>query len=134
MGNRIVHFEIHASDPKRAMAFYEAVFGWAFPQWMEDPPYWGVMTAAEGGAEPGIDGGLVIRRGEPPREGAAVNAYVCTVQVEDFDEVRDRVLGAGGTVAVPKFPIPGVAWQGYFKDTEGNIFGVHQPDERAPNP
>jgi len=30
-----------------------------------------------------------------------------------------------------KFAILSMAWQGYFTDTEGNIFGVHQPDENA---
>lgn len=30
---RIVHFEIHASDPQRAIEFYESVFGWKFQKW-----------------------------------------------------------------------------------------------------
>lgn len=54
--NRIVHFEIHDADPERAMKFYQDVFGWEFPKWMEDPAYWGVMTAAEGSKELGING------------------------------------------------------------------------------
>jgi len=24
-----------------------------------------------------------------------------------------------------------MAWQGYFHDTENNVFGVHQPDPEA---
>jgi predicted enzyme related to lactoylglutathione lyase len=131
MNNRIVHFEIHAADPQRAMEFYRDVFGWEFPKWVEEPPYWGVITAPEGSNEPGIDGGLMVRRGDAPSEGAPVNAFVCTVQVDSFDIIHDRIVNAGGTVAVPKHAIPGVAWQGYYKDTEGNIFGVHQPDEKA---
>lgn len=27
--------------------------------------------------------------------------------------------------------VTGMAWQGYYKDTEGNIFGIHQPDVNA---
>jgi len=27
--------------------------------------------------------------------------------------------------------VPGVCWQGYFLDTEGNTFGVFQPDSSA---
>ena len=131
MNSRIVHFEIHAADPERAKTFYHDVFGWDFPEWMQEPPYWGVMTAPAGSQEPGINGGLLIRRGEPPKEGAAVNAFVCTVQVEAYDEVHERILGAGGSVALPKMAIPGMAWQGYYKDTEGNIFGVHQADANA---
>lgn len=131
MSNRIVHFEIHAAEPERAMKFYRDVFGWDFPQWMEEPPYWGAMTAGEDSAEEGINGGLMIRQGPPPVEGAPVNAYVCTVQVDDYDPIHDKILAAGGTVGVPKHAIPGMAWQGYYKDTEGNIFGVHHPDETA---
>jgi hypothetical protein len=127
----VVHFEIHAAEPQRAMDFYTSVFGWAFPKWMEDPPYWAVMTAAEGSDEPGINGGLLNRMGADPADGAPVNAFVCTVQVDDYDSVHARIMAAGGTVALPKQAIPGMAWQGYYKDTEGNIFGVHHPDPEA---
>ena len=97
MSSRVVHFEIHAADPERAMKFYQAAFGWDFPKWMEEPPYWGVMTAPAESKEPGINGGLLVRRGAAPAEGAAVNAYVCTVQVDSYDETHDRIMKAGGT-------------------------------------
>jgi predicted enzyme related to lactoylglutathione lyase len=32
---------------------------------------------------------------------------------------------------LPKFAIAGMAWQAYYKDTEGNIFGIHQADKAA---
>ena len=41
------------------------------------------------------------------------------------------IESAGGTLAHPKNAIPGVGWQAYFKDPEGNVFGVHQPDHNA---
>lgn len=131
MPNRVVHFEIHASEPERSIAFYSAVFGWSFPKLVDEPAYWGVMTGPPDGSEPGINGGLMQRRGDAPAEGAAVNAYVCTVQVDDFDSVHAKILAQGGIVGVPKFAIPTVAWQGYFKDPDGNIFGVQQPDPNA---
>lgn len=131
MSNRVVHFEIHAADPQRATSFYKEVFGWEFPKWMDDPPYWGVMTAAEGSEEAGINGGMMGRKGAAPSEGAAVNSFVCTVQVDSYDAIHDRIIEAGGVVALPKQAIPGMAWQGYYKDTEGNIFGIHQPDPNA---
>jgi len=131
MSNRVVHFEIHAVDPERVMAFYRDVFGWTFPRWMEVPPYWGVITGSEGSAAAGINGGLMQRRGAAPGEGSPVNAYVCTVQVDSYDETHDRIVKAGGTVAVGKQAITGMAWQGYYKDPDGNLFGVHQPDVNA---
>lgn len=131
MSNRVVHFEIQAENPERAMKFYTDVFGWEFPKWMEEPPYWGVMTAPEGSAEPGINGGLLPRSASPPLPEQGTNAFVCTVQVDDFDRTTEKILSVGGQVALPKFAIPGMAWQGYFLDTEGNTFGVHQPDTEA---
>jgi predicted enzyme related to lactoylglutathione lyase len=132
MSNRVVHFEIHAENPERAMAFYKAVFGWDFPVWMKEPfPYWGVMTADKDSKEPGINGGLLVRRGKPPEEGQPVNSFVCTMQVENIDETIKKIEAAGGTLALAKQAIPGMAWQAYYKDTEGNIFGIHQPDPNA---
>jgi len=129
--NRVVHFEIQADEPERAIKFYNAVFGWEFPKWMEEPPYWGVITAEEGSEEPGINGGLLKRPTKTPPKEHGTNAYACTVQVEDFDEISARIEKAGGIVALPKFAIEGMAWQGYFLDTEGNVFGIHQADETA---
>ncbi len=51
--------------------------------------------------------------------------------VEDFDATAAVIESAGGRVALPKVALPGMAWQGYFVDTEGNTFGIHQPDENA---
>ena len=129
--NRVVHFEIQADDPERAIKFYKDVFGWEFPKWMDNPPYWAVMTAEKDSKEPGINGGLLPRPAKMPPHGCGANAYVSTVQVENFDEIARKIAVAGGTVAMPKFAIPKMAWQGYFLDTEGNTFGIHQPDTNA---
>ncbi len=126
---RVVHFEIHADDIERAKKFYQAVFGWEFPKWLEDPVYWGVMTAPEGSTEPGINGGLLQR--PSPANSAGANAYVCTVQVDNFDLYAEKIISAGGKIALPKYALVGMAWQGYFLDTEGNTFGLHQADKNA---
>jgi len=56
---------------------------------------------------------------------------VCTVGVESLDSSIATVETNGGTVALPKMPIPGMGWLAYYKDTEGNIFGMMQPDPSA---
>lgn len=124
---RVVHFEIHAGDPARAINFYEKVFGWTFSKWEGPMPYWLVTTGPD--EERGINGGLHERRGEI--DGQAVIAYVCTVGVEGVDASIATVEANGGTIAVPKMPIPGMGWLVYCKDTEGNIFGMMQPDPTA---
>lgn len=124
---RVVHFEIHAADPDRAINFYEKVFAWTFQKWEGSTPYWLVTTGPN--EEPGINGGLLPRRGEI--DGEAVIAYVCTVGVEAIDSSIATVEANDGTVVVPKMPIPGMGWLVYCKDTEGNIFGMMQGDPNA---
>lgn len=128
--NRVVHFEIQAENIERAAKFYRDVFGWTIEKW-EGMEYWMIMTAEKDSKEPGINGGLLPRKGGAPVEGAAVNAYVCTMQVDNIDDIIKKIEAAGGTLALPKFAFPGMAWQAYYKDTEGNIFGIHQTDVNA---
>jgi predicted enzyme related to lactoylglutathione lyase len=127
--SRPIHFEIHADDLERAKAFYEAVFGWTYEDYSQvaGSPYWGVTTGPED--QPGINGGLMPRT--ESGAGVAVNGAVLTMGVEDFDATATVIEASGGRVALPKAALPGMAWQGYFLDPEGNVFGIHQPDENA---
>ncbi len=132
MPNRVVHFEIHADEVERCKKFYSDVFGWKMGKYdmTGGRAYWMAETGPQD--EPGgINGGIIERKGPRPEKGAPVFGHVNTLQVENYDEMAKKILEHGGTEAFPKFPIPGMAWQGYFIDTEGNIFGIHQPDENA---
>jgi hypothetical protein len=124
---RVIHFEIHADQPERAIQFYRGLFNWEFSKWEGPMPYWLIMTGPK--EQPGIDGGMVPRQGGI--DGQAVIAYVCTVDVPSVDEYLTKVQAGGGTVALPKMPIPGVGWLAYCKDTEGNLFGMMQSDPAA---
>lgn len=127
MPNRITHFEIHSSDPQRSAAFYSELFGWEIAQW-GDQPYWLINTGNEG---PGINGGLLPRRGDSPLSGQAVNAYVCTANVESVDHSVEKAVSLGGAIALPKMGIPKVGWLAYIADPDGNIFGMMQNDPEA---
>ena len=61
--SRAVHFEIHASDPQAAITFYGGLFGWTFNKW-EGGDYWMIHTGPD--EQPGINGGLMPRRGDLP--------------------------------------------------------------------
>lgn len=128
---RPVHFEIQVDDIERAKSFYAAAFGWEFEDYSQfvNSPYWGITTGED--SEPGINGGLLQRPAAAPGQGQGTNAYVCTMGVDDYDAAEQRILQAGGVVALPKMALPGMAWQGYYLDTEGNTFGIHQPDPQA---
>ncbi len=125
---RPIHFEIHAENTERAIAFYSRLFGWQFTQWAGQP-YWLVKTGEKG--TPGIDGGLVPRRGAGPTGMAPVNGFVCTIDVGELDAMVEKAVAAGATIALPKMPIPTVGWLAYCKDTEGNIFGMMEMNANA---
>jgi uncharacterized protein len=132
--SRVVHFEIHASNPEGMIAFYSSMFGWSIEPWGPPGMYWIIRTApnaAAGKEGPGIDGGMVTRRGAAPAESQAVNAFVCTVNVDDVTASMDRAVQLGGSVALPRMAIPTVGWLAYFKDPDGNIVGVMQNDPAA---
>jgi predicted enzyme related to lactoylglutathione lyase len=124
---RVVHFEIHADDPQRAVTFYQDIFGWQINKWEGPEDYWLVTTGPDN--EPGINGAILRRRG--PVNGDAVIAYVCTIDVPSVDDVTAKITALGGTIALPKMAVPQVGWLAYGKDTEGNIFGVLQNDPSA---
>lgn len=130
--NRPVHFEIHADDTGRAAEFYKNVFGWDIKK-MEDQEYWLITTNSAEVSEdnPGINGGLMKRRGPSPIDGAAVNAFVISINVNDMDQTLSLVKEFGGKVVVDVMPVAGVGWLAYSKDTEGNIFGLMQNDANA---
>ena len=119
------YFEIQADDTRRAVAFYGGVFGWKFEEARGLPvKYWRIETD-------GARGGLLKRPALPPPTECGTNAFVCSMEVKDFDETARIILSLGGEVALPKFAVPGTCWQGYFVDTEGNTFGIFQVDEAA---
>lgn len=117
---RVVHFEIHADDPARCAKFYDELFGWSAERF-GDQDYWIVTTGMPN--EPGIDGAIVQRRGG---SGDKINSYVSTVDVSNIDKYIGRAKDLGAEQVVPKQEVPGVGWTAYFKDTEGNIFGMFQ--------
>jgi predicted enzyme related to lactoylglutathione lyase len=125
---RVTHFEIQASEPQTLITFYQSLFAWKFQQWGTNA-YWLIETGP--GERPGINGGLLPRRGSAPAEGQPVNCFVCTVEVPSVDESLDRSSALGGSVAVAKMAIPGVGWLAYIKDPDGNIVGMTQPDTSA---
>lgn len=123
--NSVAYFEIQATNPATLAAFYQGVFGWKFAKQEGLPvPYWRIETE-------GIHGGLLERPGATPPSECGTNAYVCSMEVLDFDATAAQIARLGGSVALPKFAVPGKCWQGYFVDPEGNTFGLFQVDESA---
>ncbi len=120
-----IYFEIQADDPQRAINFYAKTFGWKFTEIAGLPiAYWTIETG-------GSRGGLLKRPAKTPPPQCGTNAFVCSLEVEDYDATASTIEGLGGIVALPKFPVPKTCWQGYFVDPEGNTFGIFQVDPNA---
>ncbi len=134
MPNPIVHFEIPADDVERASEFYRNAFGWSFNKF--DMPngqtYWGVTTTEVDEkmrpTKPGeINGGLMKRvaPGQP---------FMNYIQVDSIDEMSSKIVASGGIVVMPKTEIaPNMGWIAAFKDTEGNLIGLHELAEVLKN-
>lgn len=73
----------------------------------------------------------MLRPGPNPAPGGPVAGAVLTIGVADYSAAERAILAAGGAEALAKFALPGMAWQGYYLDSENNVFGIHQPDPEA---
>ena len=131
MANLVVHFEIHASEPSKLIAFYSELLGWTFTQFGE-MAYWAIGTgegAIDNSGAPGrgINGGLTERRGPRPEIGAPVNGCNIVVGVDDIDALFAKGLALGGTEALPLEDMAGIGRVGYLLDPDGNVFGLISP-------
>jgi predicted enzyme related to lactoylglutathione lyase len=117
--SKVTHFELPADDPKRAIAFYEKVFGWTITKWEGPFDYWLVTIGSDD--EPGINGAITPRM--MPEQ-----VTTDTIGVESLDDSLKKIVEAGGTITQPKQAVPGVGYIAYCSDTEGNLFGLIQTD------
>jgi len=110
-------------DFDRAMKFYETVFGWKVTK-TDRPsgPYYSVKTGDD--SRPGINGSFFKKE-----EGWSTVSNV--INVEDIDACIKKLEELGGEIVFPKTTINGVGYLSYFKDTEGNTFGMMQNDPEA---
>lgn len=119
---RVIHFDIAADDPERAITFYESVFDWEITPAPGPIKYWLINTGND--EEPGIDGGLALRD-------ADWQQITCFVDVDDLEDTLAKASAAGGKVFQPKTVIPGVGYVAAIEDTEGNVIGLMERSETA---
>jgi hypothetical protein len=118
---KVVHFEIPAEDPERAVEFYKRVFGWNIEKWDGPIDYW-IVTAGDD-EEPGINGAI--------HENKNLKSVVNTIAVDSVDDYLEKVVQAGGKVLMPKGTVAKVGYVAFAEDTEGNAFGMLQGDPSA---
>ena len=130
MKNSIVHFEIPADNVPRAKKFYEKTFSWKIEKFSAPGmDYWMVRTTEVDKkmmpTKPGaINGGMMKRKnpGQP---------FMNYISVESVEKACRAIAANGGTIIMPKQEIgKGMGWIAAFKDTEGNIMGLHEEAEK----
>ena len=120
---KVIHFEIPAEETKRAVAFYEKVFGWEFSKYGGgEMDYWLVKAGED--KEPGINGAIIAKGESHP-------TTINTISVPSFEAAVKKIKAAGGQILGRKTAVPNVGYMTYCKDTEGNIFGIMQTDPKA---
>lgn len=114
MNNVFCHVELSTDDPAKAKEFYGALFNWK----LQDMDMGGMTyTGIDTGAKPG--GGM---QKKPMPE--APTAWLTYVHVEDVAATLEKATQLGGTVVVPKTPIPNMGFFGIIVDPTGASIGV----------
>jgi hypothetical protein len=121
--HRVVHFEICADEPERAVQFYRNVFGWEIRTW-DGPSEYSIVTTGDDGT-PGINGGLVHRGGSVTGQG------INFIDVPSLDAALMHIADNGGDMIHPRASVPGVGHVAYCRDTEGNSFAIIETDSSA---
>jgi predicted enzyme related to lactoylglutathione lyase len=118
MANTLNWFEIPTTDLDRATTFYERVLGVSLKR--ED--FGGTPMSIFTAKDPDLAGALVKdARRKPSSDGALVYLNVSG----RLDAVVGRIASAGGEVLLPKMDIGDPGYIALFRDTEGNVIGLH---------
>ena len=120
MKNKVVMFEVPASDLRKAKEFYETVFDWKVELW-EDRGAMAQTTASDKDYNPielgGINGGFYKRKAKDDHASFGVEAG-------SIDETLKAIEKAGGKVVTPKHGIGEWGFMADFADPEGNVIAL----------
>ncbi len=120
--NRIVWFEIPVQVLDRACQFYETLFGETMRRESMGTTVQLAVFPYEG---TGVSGCLwESPNGRPNGDG--VRIYLAAGR-HGLDSLLARVEAAGGTITTPPVQLPdGMGRFAHFRDSEGNIIGLHE--------
>jgi predicted enzyme related to lactoylglutathione lyase len=110
---RIDYVEFGASDIPRTKQFYQDAFGWKFEDF--GPDY---TSFQDGRLAGGFWKDAAARPGGGSRGGPLVVIYAVRLE-----EIKDKVVRAGGKIVKPPFDFPG-GRRFHFSDPSGNELAV----------
>ena len=106
--NHIDYIEFKANDLEAVKAFYSVIFGWTFTDY--GPGY---VAFSDGGLEGGFE----------KTDEEIVNGVLVVLYHENLEEVKRKIIEAGGVITQDIFSFPG-GKRFQFKDPTGNELAV----------
>jgi len=119
MSNTLCFFEIPGDDLEALKSFYHEMFNWGFEKVSDDFRYFSIETGDEK-----VKGGLTARQDTK-------HTLVNYVKVDSVQASLDKATTLGGTVVVPRKPVPGTGWYAVVLDPQGNRLGLWEDDPAA---
>lgn len=119
--NPVSYFEIPVTDMDRAVAFYEAVFGWSLERQSIDGYDMALMPFDPD--SPGATGALAKGDVYVP----TTNGPIVYFRVANIDAALARAVAAGGAVLYPRKDVGAFGSVAEFGDSEGNRIALNQP-------
>ena len=120
LGNPVFHFEIPVADMERAIAFYEAVFGYEMS--LQDVDGYRMAFFPRNDGSPGASGALASGDVyKPSKEGAIIY-----FDVPDIDAVLGLARARGANVLYGKKHIGEAGYVAEIEDSEGNRIALSQ--------
>jgi predicted enzyme related to lactoylglutathione lyase len=117
--NALNWFEIYVADMSRARKFYEAILQAPMPESNYGPRPMAMFPFDMG---KGVGGSLITMDVVPPGPGGTL---IYLNVDDDLDGVIARIPAAGGRVLQPRLSIGEHGFIAIFKDSEGNVVGLH---------
>ena len=118
---RVVHFEVPAKDLKKIADFYTNAFGWKIEQ-TEFSDYWLALSGEKN--DLGINGAIY-------KIDEKKDKVINIIGVGNIEEAIEKVKNNGGEMTSDIMEVPKVGRMAYFKDPEGTMFGMIQPDPES---
>ncbi|OYP34169.1 VOC family protein [Rhodopirellula sp. MGV] len=125
--NPVCWFEIYVNDMDRATAFYEAVLATKLETLDSPMPELKMKTFPMAMGSPGAAGALCQMQGVEAGGSGTMIYFAC----KDCGVEASRVEAAGGKIHKPKTSIGPYGFIAIAVDSEGNMFGLHNPPDSA---
>lgn len=108
--------ELTTSNPKAAVAFYSALFGWTVKDMDMGSGAYHVASIGEVPV-----GGIM---GPPPGAPAMPPSWGCYITVDNVEKTLASCAALGGKTLMPPMDVPGVGRMAVLQDPQGAVFSV----------